>query len=104
MLYLAQSLGIPIDEVAVEWNEIEGLFNIKYDLKFSAIIYLKCIVLCCKGANPKKVGLPALATSTVWWIKPWPPKYTGLGLEKSTFERQADFHDITKLPHNIKEN
>lgn len=24
MLYLAQSLGIPIDEVAVEWNEIEG--------------------------------------------------------------------------------
>lgn len=24
MLYLAQALGIPIDEVAVEWNEIEG--------------------------------------------------------------------------------
>lgn len=24
MLFLAQSLGIPIDEVAVEWNEIEG--------------------------------------------------------------------------------
>ncbi|KAK4311692.1 hypothetical protein Pmani_016825 [Petrolisthes manimaculis] len=24
MLYLAQSLGIPIDEVSVEWNEIEG--------------------------------------------------------------------------------
>lgn len=24
MLYVAQSLGIPIDEVAVEWNEIEG--------------------------------------------------------------------------------
>lgn len=28
MLYLAQSLGIPIDEVAVEWNEIEGLYVI----------------------------------------------------------------------------
>lgn len=25
MLYLAQSLGIPIDEIAVEWNEIEGM-------------------------------------------------------------------------------
>lgn len=27
MLYLAQSLGMPIEEVAVEWNEIEGRFD-----------------------------------------------------------------------------
>ncbi|MPC51014.1 Dolichyl-phosphate beta-glucosyltransferase [Portunus trituberculatus] len=32
MLYLAQSLKIPIDEVAVEWNEIEGLFNFFYTI------------------------------------------------------------------------
>lgn len=38
MLYLAQSLGMPIKEVAVEWNEIEGWFSLSSKVEKRRII------------------------------------------------------------------
>lgn len=49
MLYLAQVLGIPIAEVAVEWQEIEGVsLNVNTSLSNTDILlkWIFCLFVC----------------------------------------------------------